>query len=334
MRMRCGLWTSLALAVWATPVHGSYVYIDYEANPRATLPVGVSDPANYGWVKLNAAGAGAPVINDGGRGVNAWQVTDGSTQMPNPSYVMALDSSAAAEAIRDGFQLEAYARYVSDYGGAASMGLCVHLNQRAYHFMLDLNSAGDLQATLYGRAGGPTVLTSGGTGTAGYHRFSLQSSGGASVTALFDGQPIGAGWNGVALQHENIVLWGNSNQAMTGRGVMAFHDVTFAVGRPNTTITGDADGDADVDGADFLRWQRALGSNTDLTADANGDRSVNAADLTMWRGAFGTRTLAALGGGIVPEPAATTIVGWVVAAAAITHRRSARRQAACGRRPS
>ncbi len=48
---------------------------------------------------------------------------------------------------------------------------------------------------------------------------------------------------------------------------------------------GDFDLDRDVDGADFLLWQRTLGG-TNLAADANGNGAVDAADLLVWSGEF------------------------------------------------
>jgi N-acetylmuramoyl-L-alanine amidase len=51
----------------------------------------------------------------------------------------------------------------------------------------------------------------------------------------------------------------------------------------------DFNGDGVVDGADFLAWQRGLGSTGGGAAagDANGDNAVDAADLGIWRAQFG-----------------------------------------------
>jgi hypothetical protein len=88
------------------------------------------------------------------------------------------------------------------------------------------------------------------------------------------------------------------------------------LGTPGTLLTtpaGDADfdNDSDVDGRDFLIWQRGLGNGTNnLTGDANGDGIVDAADLAVWKSAFGGQSLAA-----VPEPGALALV--VTAAVAV-----------------
>lgn len=62
----------------------------------------------------------------------------------------------------------------------------------------------------------------------------------------------------------------------------------------------DFDNDGDVDGADFLTWQRNVGaSGVGLPADANLDRVVNAADLAVWSNQFDGVSAAAA----IPEPA-------------------------------
>jgi hypothetical protein len=72
--------------------------------------------------------------------------------------------------------------------------------------------------------------------------------------------------------------------------------------------TGDADfdNDGDVDGSDFLTWQRGVGPGTNATGDADGNGLVNGADLSIWRSKFGVSAVAAAGA--VPEPASATLV--------------------------
>ncbi|RIK74989.1 MAG: hypothetical protein DCC67_15890 [Planctomycetota bacterium] len=70
----------------------------------------------------------------------------------------------------------------------------------------------------------------------------------------------------------------------------------------STPANADFDSDGDVDGADFLRWQRNKGTGTTLAqGNADGDGDVDADDLAIWKLKFGlppaTPTTAA-----VPEP--------------------------------
>jgi prepilin-type N-terminal cleavage/methylation domain-containing protein len=62
-------------------------------------------------------------------------------------------------------------------------------------------------------------------------------------------------------------------------------------------VAGDFDGDEDVDGGDFLEWQRRLGATVD---------PLEASDLSAWKINFGATTTASAGqaaAGTVPEPA-------------------------------
>jgi hypothetical protein len=72
----------------------------------------------------------------------------------------------------------------------------------------------------------------------------------------------------------------------------------------------DFDEDGDVDGADFLAWQRHVeitdGSAQLADGDANDDGDVDGLDLVIWKDQFGTATVASAP---VPEPAS-----WIMAA--------------------
>ena len=87
---------------------------------------------------------------------------------------------------------------------------------------------------------------------------------------------------------------------------VALTDTTFVV--PEDA---DFDGDGDVDGQDFLAWQRGFGSAGGLAqGDANGDGTIDEADLAIWHDQYGEAigSLAASGAAAVPEPASTAMI--------------------------
>lgn len=73
-------------------------------------------------------------------------------------------------------------------------------------------------------------------------------------------------------------------------------------------LRGDYDADGDVDGNDFLDWQRTLGSaGASLSADGSDNGVIDAADLMVWRDNFGAIdqiSSASVSASSVPEPAA------------------------------
>jgi hypothetical protein len=67
--------------------------------------------------------------------------------------------------------------------------------------------------------------------------------------------------------------------------------------------SGNFDGDQDVDGVDFLKWQSNFGASPGATfaqGDANGDGAVNGEDFAVWNDQFGD----SLQLQTIPEPAA------------------------------
>ncbi len=75
-------------------------------------------------------------------------------------------------------------------------------------------------------------------------------------------------------------------------------------------VTGDADGDGDVDAFDLGIWQTQFGQTGDgLSADFDSDGDVDAFDLGLWQTNFGTGQSAA-----VPEPASLALLGLGVVA--------------------
>ena len=84
------------------------------------------------------------------------------------------------------------------------------------------------------------------------------------------------------------------------------------VGTPGMFVAGavedaDFDNDNDVDGDDFLIWQRGYPTGSHAEGDANEDNLVNAADLTIWESQYGSAPpLQAIAA--VPEPASVGLV--------------------------
>ncbi len=73
----------------------------------------------------------------------------------------------------------------------------------------------------------------------------------------------------------------------------------------------DFDDDHDVDGIDFLIWQRGYnltGQTDNSNGDANFDGSVNSADLAVWENQYGTVVPLTAANAAVPEPGSAMLV--------------------------
>jgi hypothetical protein len=79
----------------------------------------------------------------------------------------------------------------------------------------------------------------------------------------------------------------------------------------------DFDGDGDVDGRDFLIWQRGFGlteQENNSLGDANGDGDVNEGDLAIWQTQYAEPGELNATQTAVPEPSSLVIVGAMLAA--------------------
>jgi hypothetical protein len=84
-------------------------------------------------------------------------------------------------------------------------------------------------------------------------------------------------------------------------------EVQALMAPPTQAVTGDFDGDGDVDGADFIVWQTHYPSGsggTTATGDANGDGAIDGADFALWQNAFPTSP-----GSVAAVPEPSTLVG-------------------------
>src|SRR5262249_50349183 len=93
--------------------------------------------------------------------------------------------------------------------------------------------------------------------------------------------------------------------------------ITYAGGDGNDVVlftkgfTADFDQDLDVDGADFLIWQRNKGLSgmaTNNQGDADGDKDVDAADLSLWQTQFGSVNTSLPASAPIPDPPAALLL--------------------------
>jgi mannan endo-1,4-beta-mannosidase len=112
----------------------------------------------------------------------------------------------------------------------------------------------------------------------------------------------------------------NDQSAATVQGIIGDDDVVVLSELPvtpwrqiNTAVTGDYNGDGEVDVADYHVWIDMYGLTGGTPADGNGDGVVNSADFTVWRDA------AAASAAAVPEPTAAVLfaalAGWLLSVA-------------------
>ncbi len=85
------------------------------------------------------------------------------------------------------------------------------------------------------------------------------------------------------------------------------------IGVPALVLAADFDEDDDVDGEDFLAWQRGVGMASPGLADgdADGNGTVDAVDLGIWKGTFGAQPSASPAAA-VPEPTSLVLASLTV----------------------
>ena len=106
---------------------------------------------------------------------------------------------------------------------------------------------------------------------------------------------VNGGYTFVAAYRDEQASWGTGGELQVDNIVVT--GMTNFPGSPGTP--GDFDGDDDVDGRDFLAWQRGASPN------GTPGGPVSAADLTVWQGAYNGGALSAV---TVPEPASAWLV--------------------------
>jgi hypothetical protein len=124
------------------------------------------------------------------------------------------------------------------------------------------------------------------------------------------------------------VLWGTpGTSAAAIQAAAAWMESQEDVLSPS--FSADFDGDFDVDGADFLRWQQnvGFGDSRQMHGDADRDRTVASGDLALWREQLGL-SLQSYPGAVsgnavraIPEPRAISLATAAVLFAALACRR-------------
>jgi arabinan endo-1,5-alpha-L-arabinosidase len=146
-------------------------------------------------------------------------------------------------------------------------------------------------------------------------------SGAGTAFLATQGRYIGPGHAGIFVENGQEWFGYHFYDGLTQNGTATYDMRPLTWGADGWPVlgaypAGDYTGDLQTSGADFLVWQRRLGS-TNSAPDGNDDGRVTGADLTVWRSGFG----AGQGGAApAPEPAAA-----VLAACALGRLRQRRR---------
>jgi hypothetical protein len=175
----------------------------------------------------------------------------------------------------------------------------------------------------------------------------LNSAGWTSLDDGEGGDPVGTGWDEAVSSNANVLSEGNLTSQLSlaaggsaslgaGYAIGGAQDISFSYAAPGDAtlrggfvkfVTGggsdaDYDNDADVDGNDFLLWQRQFGATVPAGtgADGNGNGLVDAADLSLWKAQFGA-TPATPAAAAVPEPAACLLTALALGGVALGGRR-------------
>jgi hypothetical protein len=190
----------------------------------------------------------------------------------------------------------------ADMAGNSDTGLSSNQTTSGASFRFTLTGAESYSVEILPRTGGSPLFT---------HSGSLANTGAGAIDSL------------------EIVLFENgSGNRISGAGGQPTGQSEFFFNNlqiNSAGIEGDYNADGRVDGADFLIWQRLLGSSSSL-ADGNHSGTIDTGDLVVWKDHFG------ISGSVtsvssVPEPSVAVFL-WAACFAAARAAGTLRRESA------
>lgn len=123
----------------------------------------------------------------------------------------------------------------------------------------------------------------------------------SNVFVMSGTAPAGTVYVRPVVSYDNVL-----STATTDEGVFIFDASLVEV--TASTEDADFDGDGDVDGKDFLTWQRGFGiGNLPSQGDANNSGTVDGVDLSIWQTQYGGGGPPVVGAVTVPEPTTLSI---------------------------
>ncbi len=176
-----------------------------------------ADTLAVGDIEQNSfTGAAYVYVNNGGPGLNAWNILDATGTAVGPSYQVSLVATQHAALLTNSWRLRVNARLVHDLEGSVCMYFSYGNTTNRFLFFLDFTPAGDLYAQLPGASPTDYVLTSQGRGADDYHLHELEFNPATRMaTYRFNGTAI-KNWAGQAITGAAGVRWGAGSTAGTG----------------------------------------------------------------------------------------------------------------------
>lgn len=215
----------------------------YDAGVEGNPPV-APDPASLdggSWTFLRGTSEllfATDVSPDAGYGLNAWNITDFTTEGGQSiTYRFSFPKESHEFARTNGWRYRVRSRLVDDFGAVAAL-LMLHGDATGRRYLIFFDLAGidvDLTAQLTGVGGVTTNLTSFGLGANDYHTHDILFD---PVTQrasyYFNGVLIRSGWQGDVSAAFNGPTFGASSTP--GMGSMNYNLVEFRVNNANTAL--------------------------------------------------------------------------------------------------